>query len=206
MKKKNSNQNSIINTHAPQEPDAYCFTREDGECISVDPRCMHMPRQPTPEQPKPALLTNPYTGQPRDYRDVESDPDGILIHKPGEPLHAPEQPKPAPMNVMNELRELAAVMRLNSTVRSGFHTNDELENAATLSDFALRLEKIIASATEQPKPMDDDLFFDALDEAFKRYPHAHDALTFFACAVRGPRKPSDQDIEWAKSILSQKSI
>ena len=23
------------------EPDAYCVTREDGECISTDPRCMH---------------------------------------------------------------------------------------------------------------------------------------------------------------------
>lgn len=40
------------------------------------------------------LLTNPHTGTPRDYRDVESDPNGILIHKAGEPLQAaPRQPE-----------------------------------------------------------------------------------------------------------------
>lgn len=33
-----------------------------------------------------AVLTNPHTGTPRDYRDVESDPEGILIAVPGEPL------------------------------------------------------------------------------------------------------------------------
>lgn len=35
-----------------------------------------------------ALLTNPYTGTPRDYRDVESDPAGVLIQEPGAPLRA----------------------------------------------------------------------------------------------------------------------
>ena len=35
-----------------------------------------------------ALLTNPYTGQPRDYRDVETDPAGVLIVEPGAPLKA----------------------------------------------------------------------------------------------------------------------
>jgi hypothetical protein len=33
-------------------------------------------------------LTNPHTGTPRDIRDVESDPDGVLIHKNGDPLIA----------------------------------------------------------------------------------------------------------------------
>lgn len=35
-----------------------------------------------------AKLTNPYTGEPRDHRDVESDPAGILIVEPGAPLLA----------------------------------------------------------------------------------------------------------------------
>jgi hypothetical protein len=35
-----------------------------------------------------AVLTNPYTGEPRDYRDVESDPAGTLIVEPGEPLRS----------------------------------------------------------------------------------------------------------------------
>lgn len=39
-------------------------------------------------QPVPAQLKNPHTGQPRDPRDVTSDPQGILIHKAGTPLRA----------------------------------------------------------------------------------------------------------------------
>lgn len=39
-----------------------------------------------------AVLTNPYTGQPRDYRDVESDPAGTLIVEPGKPLEAASTP------------------------------------------------------------------------------------------------------------------
>ena len=39
-----------------------------------------------------AVLTNPYTGQPRDYRDVESDPAGTLIVEPGKPLKAASPP------------------------------------------------------------------------------------------------------------------
>lgn len=39
-----------------------------------------------------AVLTNPYTGQPRDYRDVESDPAGTLIVEPGKPLEAVSTP------------------------------------------------------------------------------------------------------------------
>lgn len=40
-----------------------------------------------------AMLTNPHTGTPRDYRDVETDPAGILIHKTGEPLLATATPE-----------------------------------------------------------------------------------------------------------------
>lgn len=35
---------------------------------------------------QPVVLFNPYTGQPRDPRDIESDPHGKLIVKPGAPL------------------------------------------------------------------------------------------------------------------------
>ena len=42
-----------------------------------------------------ATLTNPYTGQPRDYRDVESDPAGTLIVNPKEPLFANNSSKQA---------------------------------------------------------------------------------------------------------------
>lgn len=37
---------------------------------------------------EPVVLRNPYTGELRDIRDVESDPAGTLIVKPGEPLKA----------------------------------------------------------------------------------------------------------------------
>ena len=34
---------SLLESALAQQPaaDAYCFTREDGECISDDPRCIH---------------------------------------------------------------------------------------------------------------------------------------------------------------------
>ena len=40
------------------------------------------------------VLFNPYTGEPRDVRDVQSDPTGILIVPPGNvfPAAAKEQP------------------------------------------------------------------------------------------------------------------
>lgn len=47
----------------------------------------------------PTVLTNPYTGQPRDYRDVESDPAGVLIVEPGAPMMATVPLKPTPAMV-----------------------------------------------------------------------------------------------------------
>jgi hypothetical protein len=45
-------------------------------------------------QPQAAMLTNPYTGTPRDYRDVEDDPTGVLIQEPGAPIYAaPPRPQ-----------------------------------------------------------------------------------------------------------------
>jgi len=55
---------------------------EAGDCVTAAP------------QPQAAMLTNPYTGTPRDYRDVESDPAGVLIQEPGAPLRAaPPRPQ-----------------------------------------------------------------------------------------------------------------
>ena len=51
-----------------------------------------------------AVLTNPYTGQPRDYRDVESDPAGTLIVEPGKPLEAASTPA-APGIDLEQFRE-----------------------------------------------------------------------------------------------------
>jgi hypothetical protein len=34
------------------------------------------------------MLFNPYTGRPRDPRDIQSDPEGILVLDPDEPLRA----------------------------------------------------------------------------------------------------------------------
>lgn len=38
------------------------------------------------------MLFNPYTGKPRDPRDIQSDPEGILMLDPDEPLHAAAPP------------------------------------------------------------------------------------------------------------------
>jgi hypothetical protein len=41
-----------------------------------------------PRAPVGATLSNPWTGKPRDYRDVDSDPEGVLCVEPGAPLKA----------------------------------------------------------------------------------------------------------------------
>lgn len=39
----------LIEHHAPDEqPDAYCETSPDGDCVSEDPRCMHQPGRNDP--------------------------------------------------------------------------------------------------------------------------------------------------------------
>ena len=86
--------------------------------IKGEPAPAWLATQPAPEQPKPALLTNPHTGQPRDYRDVESDPQGILIHKPGEPLRAAEHPTTVTLvNLGNGPQPVAEVVE---QARQGF--------------------------------------------------------------------------------------
>lgn len=37
----------------PPDPDAYCVTQPDGECVSTDPRCMHQVPEPTPHNDHP---------------------------------------------------------------------------------------------------------------------------------------------------------
>ena len=41
---------------------------------------------PSPSAPVGATLSNPWSGKPLDYRDVDSDPEGVLCMKPGAPL------------------------------------------------------------------------------------------------------------------------
>lgn len=53
-------------------------------------------------------LTNPHTGQPRDYRDVNSDPEGFLCAPPGA-LSAATQPAPQSEPLTDELAEALAV-------------------------------------------------------------------------------------------------
>jgi hypothetical protein len=56
------------------------------------------------------VLFNPYTGEPRDVRDVQSDPQGILILPPGrvEMLAAPQAQTPVPPRLKAEtFKELA---------------------------------------------------------------------------------------------------
>src|SRR5690606_37499250 len=47
-----------------------------------------MARTAPPSAPVGATLSNRWTGKPRDYRDVDSDPEGVLCVDPGAPLKA----------------------------------------------------------------------------------------------------------------------
>ena len=67
---------------------------------------------PEPEPEAPTTITNPYTGEPRDVRDVESDPAGILIVEPEAPLVAAAAPAVKP--------EAATLSAGNIAARLGF--------------------------------------------------------------------------------------
>jgi hypothetical protein len=57
----------------------------------IDPAAVRIewPDESAPEPAeRPALSTNPHTGTSRDQRDVESDPEGLLIAKSGGPMRA----------------------------------------------------------------------------------------------------------------------
>ena len=60
------------------------------------------------------VLFSPYTGEPRDARDIASDPQGLLIVQPGAPLvpAAPTPPAQQDDEALEVLRELAEVDRL----------------------------------------------------------------------------------------------
>ncbi|AOV05689.1 hypothetical protein BI380_32455 [Delftia tsuruhatensis] len=47
----------------------------------------------------PPVLFNPYTGEPRDARDIASDPHGVLIVPPGAMLAAAPQAPAAPVDI-----------------------------------------------------------------------------------------------------------
>jgi hypothetical protein len=52
------------------------------------------------------MLFNPYSGRPRDPRDIQSDPEGILMLDPDEPIHA--APAAQPSADLEHLRALLA--------------------------------------------------------------------------------------------------
>lgn len=63
------------------------------------------------------MLFNPYSGRPRDPRDIQSDPEGILMLDPGEPLlaAAPTPPAEAVTDAMQSAGEAAYDKVLRST-------------------------------------------------------------------------------------------
>lgn len=72
----------------------------------------------------------------------------------------------------------------------------------TMEGIDFVLSKIATPPASAPEVTDAALFDDALAAAFEKYPHAHDGLTFFACAIRGPRQPTPEDLKWAKSEVA----
>src|SRR5688500_19557555 len=56
--------------------------------------------------PTPPVVTHRPDGTPRDPEAIESDPQGLLMRMPGEPLYAtpPEQEVKLPLEVLNALR------------------------------------------------------------------------------------------------------
>jgi hypothetical protein len=83
-------------------------------------------------QPQAALITNPYTGTPRDYRDVESDPAGVLIQEPGAPLRAAPQPQASlnePFGTAEQLPQASAedVAMVEAALMRGYRNDEEVD-------------------------------------------------------------------------------
>lgn len=102
---------------------------------------------PQPQaEPVAALLTNPYTGTPRDYRDVESDPAGVLIQESGAPVRAaaPQPQQQARQHV--NLSGLVAQAFATECWRAQPHASDYEIADAILEKLAPYL------AAQHPKP------------------------------------------------------
>jgi hypothetical protein len=84
----------VIMPNPTNESIGRAFREVDAEYPKAKPPCnvftrlvLDRARELDRQAPGDAVLTNPYTGKPRDWQDVESDPSGILIHDGG-PLAA----------------------------------------------------------------------------------------------------------------------
>lgn len=73
----------IANPDAPK-PDV----TDEPEYMVVEAACSAIAAALREQARARGVLSNPWTGEPRDYRDVNSDPEGVLCVEPGAPLKA----------------------------------------------------------------------------------------------------------------------
>ena len=116
-----------------------------------------------PDQP-PTVLTNPWNGEPRDIRDVESDPTGILMVEPGKPLRAADQPNVAPSiewrlttEKINDL-QIDSIKRLIPLCKAAHFVNVRVRINGTWEEYQadwikhmVRIERA-ADPTPAPQP------------------------------------------------------
>ena len=112
----------------------------------------------------PTLLTNPWNGEPRDIRDVESDPTGILMVEPGKPLRAADQPNVAPSiewrlttEKINDL-QIDSIKRLIPLCKAAHFVNVRVRINGTWEEYQadwikhmVRIERA-ADPTPAPQP------------------------------------------------------
>lgn len=117
----------------------------------------------TADQP-PTVLTNPWNGEPRDIRDVESDPTGILMVEPGKPLRAADQPNVAPSiewrlttEKINDL-QIDSIKRLIPRCKAAHFVNVRVRINGTWEEYQadwikhmVRIERA-ADPTPAPQP------------------------------------------------------
>ena len=117
----------------------------------------------TADQP-PTVLTNPWNGEPRDIRDVESDPTGILMVEPGKPLRAADQPNVAPSiewrlttEKINDL-QIDSIKRLIPLCKAAHFVNVRVRINGTWEEYQadwikhmVRIERA-ADPTPAPQP------------------------------------------------------
>ena len=115
-------------------------------------RCRKCGEQSTIEFNSARIVThNPYTGKPRDQRDIDSDPEGKLMIDPGNPLRA------APADVMDGLDRSVALNRVVWKLADAMGLVPEGADKINveISDVVNAACRALAAQPERPQSADD---------------------------------------------------
>ena len=96
------------------------------------------------------MLFNPYSGRPRDPRDIQSDPEGILMLDPDEPIRA-AHPEPSEETV-SALRDCLSQIDMAACYASEEDTKSVADALLMIGMQARKALALLAASTELVAP------------------------------------------------------